>query len=48
MAICGVYGVEGKMGISNEIANQNGSLPLKIYAIYLLMITTGNFILKIQ
>ena len=43
MAICGVYGVKGKMGISNETANQNESLPLKKYATYLLTITTGTF-----
>ena len=48
MAICGVYGVKGKMRISNEIANQNESLPLKKYATYLLTITTGTFILKIH
>ena len=29
MAICGVYGIKGKKGISNESANQNESLPLK-------------------
>ena len=29
MAICGVYGIKRRMAISNEIANQNGSLPLK-------------------
>ena len=45
MATCGVYGLKGKMGMSHEIANQNGSLPLKKYATYLLMITTSTFIL---
>ena len=48
MAICGVYGIKGKMGISNEIANQNESLPLKKYTTYLLTITTGTSILKIH
>ena len=47
MAICGVYGINGKKGISNESANQNESLPLKKYTTYSLTITTGNFILKI-
>ena len=48
MAICGVYGIKEKMGISNEIANQNESLPLKKYTTYSLTITTGIFILKIH
>ena len=48
MAMCGVYGIKGKMGISNEIANQNESLPLKKYTTYSLTITTGTFIVKIH
>ena len=47
MAICGVYGIKGKKGISNESANQNESLPLKKYTTYSLTITTGTFILKV-
>ena len=48
MAMCGVYGIKGKMEISNEIANQNESLPLKKYTTYSLTITTGTFIVKIH
>ena len=48
MTKCGVYGVKGKMRISNKIANQSGSLPLTKYATYLLIITTSTFILKIH
>ena len=48
MAMCGVYGIKGKMGISNEIANQNESLLLKKYTTYSLTITTGTFIVKIH
>ena len=48
MAICGVYVIKGKNGISNEIANQNESLPLKKYATCSLTITTGTFIVKIH
>ena len=47
MVIYGVYGEKGKMGISNEIADQNEILPLTKYATYLLMITTSTFTLKI-